>query len=320
MQAVFDVVLPVFGIILAGYLSGRIKLLGPDSSDALNKFCYWFALPPILFLGPARVPFAQVFDLPFIGTFVGGVAVAWLVGLAGQALFFRAGLAQTALALLSGTFSNVGYMGIPLFIAAFGAANALPAVLTTATYTLTLVAFTVILIESGLSGQGGVGRAARNVAMGLLKSPLVVAPLAGLAWNLGGLPLPNPVVNFGEILGAAAGPCALFAIGLFLSTRSLSTLAGGRKSLEVGWLVLVKLIVQPVATWILAGVFGLPAYPTAIAIILAALPTAALCFVLAQQYKLYVERASATILVSTVLSAGTISAVMILFADALAQR
>ncbi|MFM8799998.1 MAG: AEC family transporter [Tagaea sp.] len=320
MQAVFDVVLPVFGIILAGYLSGRIKLLGPDSCDALNKFCYWFALPPILFLGPARVPFAQVFDLPFIGTLVGGVAVAWLVGLAGQALFFRAGLAQTALALLSGTFSNVGYMGIPLFIAAFGAANALPAVLTTATYTLTLVAFTVILIESGLSGQGGVGRAARNVAMGLLKSPLVVAPLAGLAWNLGGLPLPKPVVNFGEILGAAAGPCALFAIGLFLSTRSLSTLAGGRKSLEVGWLVLVKLIVQPVATWILAGVFGLPAYPTAIAIILAALPTAALCFVLAQQYKLYVERASATILVSTVLSAGTISAVMILFADALAQR
>jgi malonate transporter and related proteins len=316
MQAVFDVVLPVFGIVLLGYLSGRVKLLGPDSSEALNKFCYWFALPPILFLGPARVPFAQVFDLPFIATFLGGVAIAWLVALAGQAAFFRAGLAQTALALLTGTFSNVGYMGIPLFIAAFGAANALPAVLITATYTVTLVAFTVILVESGLSGQGGAGRAARNVALGLLKSPLVMAPLAGLAWNLTGIPLPKAAVNFGEILAAAAGPCALFAIGLFLATRSLATLAGGRKSVEVGWLVLVKLIVQPLATWWLAGVFGLPPFAAGMAVVLASLPTAALCFVLAQQYKLYVERASATILVSTVLSAGTISAVMILYAEA----
>jgi malonate transporter and related proteins len=319
MQAVFDVVLPVFGIVLAGYLSGRVKLLGPDSSEALNKFCYWFALPPILFLGPARVPFAQIFDLPFIATFLGGVAIAWLAALAVQAAFFRAGLAQTALALLSGTFSNVGYMGIPLFIAAFGAAHALPAVLITATYTLTLVAFTVVLVESGQSGgrgQGGAGRAARNVALGLLKSPLVMAPLAGLGWNLTGLPLPKPVVNLGELLGAAAGPCALFAIGLFLSTRSLATLAGGRKSIEVGWLVIVKLLVQPLATWVLAGFFGLSPFMTGTAVLLAALPTAALCFVLAQQYKLYVERASATILVSTVLSAATISAVMILFAEA----
>lgn len=316
MQAVFDVVLPVFGIVLAGYLSGRVKLLGPDSSEALNKFCYWFALPPILFLGPARVPFAQVFDLPFIATFLGGVAIAWLAALAVQAAFFRADIAQTALALLAGTFSNVGYMGIPLFIAAFGAANALPAVLITATYTLTLVAFTVVLVESGLSGQGKAGRAARNVAMGLLKSPLVMAPLAGLAWNLTGVPLPKPAVNFGELLGAAAGPCALFAIGLFLSTRSLATLAGGRKSIEVGWLVIVKLLVQPLATWLLAGYFGLSPFMTGTAVLLAALPTAALCFVLAQQYKLYVERASATILVSTLLSAATISAVMILFAEA----
>jgi predicted permease len=320
MQAAFDVVLPVFGIVFAGYLSGRVKLLGPDSSEALNKFCYWFALPPILFLGPARVPFAQVFDWPFIGTFVGGVAIAWLAGLAVQAVFFRAGLAQTALALLAGTFSNVGYMGIPLFIAAFGAANALPAVLITATYTLTLVAFTVVLVESGLSGQGGAGRAARNVAMGLLKSPLVMAPLAGLAWNLTGIPLPKPVTNFGEILGAAAGPCALFAIGLFLSTRSLATLAGGKKSIEVGWLVIVKLIVQPAATWLLAGYFGLSPLMTGTAVLLAALPSAALCFVLAQQYKLYVERASAAILVSTALSAATISAIMILFAESWPAR
>lgn len=311
MQPVFDVVLPVFGIIFAGYMSGRMRILGADSSEALNKFCYWFALPPVLFLGPARVPLEQVFNLPYIATTMGGVAIAWLVGLVGLLLFFRASQVQTALALSCATFANSGYMGIPLFIAAFGAANALPAIIVTVSYTLTLVAATVVLVEGGLSGQGGVRHALINVAKGLVKSPLVVPPLMGLAWNLTGVPLPKPVVNFGELLGAAAGPGALFAIGLFLSGRSLGTLAGGRKSVEVGWLVFVKLLVQPLATWWLAAYFGLDPFWTASAVILAALPTAALCFVLAQQYKIYVERASAAILVSTVLSAVTISALMI---------
>jgi hypothetical protein len=81
MRAILDVILPVFAIILTGYLAGRIKLLGPDSSEALNKFCYWFALPPVLFLGPARVPLDQVFNLPFIATFMGGVGITWAIAL-----------------------------------------------------------------------------------------------------------------------------------------------------------------------------------------------------------------------------------------------
>ncbi|MBI3504022.1 MAG: AEC family transporter [Proteobacteria bacterium] len=313
MRAIFDVILPVFAIILTGYFSGRIRLLGPDSSDALNKFCYWFALPPVLFLGPARVPLDQVFNLPFIAAFMGGVAVTWLIALAVGVLAFRDRPAVTALALLSGTFANVGYMGIPLFLAAFGPEGVLPAVIATVSCTLLLVGATVIIVEADLAGQGGAATAFGKVLKGLAKSPLIVAPLSGLAFNLSGLPMPKPLSNFGELLGAAAGPAALFAIGLFLSTRSLGTLVGGRKLVEVGWLVWVKLIVQPLATWWLAGFFGLDAFWTGSAVILASLPTAALCFVLAQQYRQFVERASATILISTVLSPLVLSFLMILY-------
>ena len=313
MQAIFDVILPVFGIILTGYFSGRIKLLGPDSSEALNKFCYWFALPPVLFLGPARVPLEQVFNLPFIAAFMGGVAITWLVALAVGVLAFRDRPAVTALALLSGTFANVGYMGVPLFLAAFGPEGVLPAVISTVSYTLLLVAATVIIVEADLAGQGGAVRAFGKVLKGLATSPLIVAPLSGLAFNLSGLTLPKPLVNFCELLGASSGPAALFAIGLFLSTRSLGTLVGGRKAVEVGWLVWVKLIVQPLATWWLAGLLGLDPFWAGSAVILASLPTAALCFVLAQQYRQFVERASATILVSTVLSPLVLSALMVLY-------
>jgi len=314
MQAIFDVILPVFGIIFTGYFSGRIRLLGPDSSEALNKFCYWFALPPVLFLGPARVPLGQVFNLPFIATFMGGVAITWLVALVVGRLAFRDRPAVTALALLSGTFANVGYMGVPLFLAAFGPEGVLPAVISTVSYTLLLVAATVIIVEADLAGQGGAARAFGKVLKGLATSPLVVAPLLGLAFNLSGLPMPKPLVNYCELLGASSGPSALFAIGLFLSTRSIRTLVGGKKMIEVGWLVWVKLIIQPLATWWLAGLFGLDAFWTGSAVILASLPTAALCFVLAQQYRQFVERASATILVSTVLSPIVLSVLMVLYA------
>jgi len=313
MRAILDVILPVFGIIFAGWFAGRIKLLGQDSSEALNKFCYWFALPPVLFLGPARVPLDQVFNLPFIATFMGGVAITWLVALVVGVIAFRDRPAVVALALLSGTFSNSGYMGIPLFLAAFGPEGVLPAVISTVSYTLLLVAATVIIVEADLSGQGGAAKALGKVLKGLATSPLVIAPLCGLAVNVSGLTLPKPIVNFGELLGAAAGPAALFAIGLFLAPRSLKTLVGGRKAAEVGWLVYVKLVIQPLATWWLAGVFGLDAFWRGAAVILAALPTAALCFVLAQQYKQFVERASATILISTVISPVVLSAIMILF-------
>jgi predicted permease len=313
MRAIFDVILPVFGIILAGWFAGRIKLLGPDSSEALNKFCYWFALPPVLFLGPARVPLDQVFNLPFIATFMGGVAITWLIALAVGVVAFRDRPAVVALALLSGTFANVGYMGIPLFLAAYGPEGVLPAVIATVSYTLLLVATTVVIVEADLAAEGGVVKAATNVLKGLAKSPLVVAPLCGLAVNLAGIKLPRPVTNFGDLLGASSGPAALFAIGLFLSTRSLRTLVGGKKMAEVGWLVYVKLVVQPLATWWLAGVFGLDSFWRGAAVILASLPTAALCFVLAQQYRQFVERASATILVSTVISPLVLAAIMILF-------
>ncbi|MGQ0664436.1 MAG: AEC family transporter [Pseudomonadota bacterium] len=54
-----DVVLPVFGLILAGSLAGRFAILGAEGSEALNRFVYFFALPALLFLGMARVPVGQ---------------------------------------------------------------------------------------------------------------------------------------------------------------------------------------------------------------------------------------------------------------------
>jgi predicted permease len=310
MQAVFDVVLPVFGLILVGYLAGRFGLLGPESSEALNRFVYYFALPALLFVGMARVPVAQVFNLPFLGAFLGGIAIVFAIALVVARFAFPGRAAARALNGLSAVFANTGYMGIPLFLTAFGPDGTLPAVIATVALGAIVMGAGVIMIELDLSAGGGLRKALGDVARGVALNPLLIGPVAGIAWSAAGLRLPVPVATFCDLLGAAAGPSALFAIGLFLATRSLAALMGGRRAVEVVWLMVLKLAGQPLATWWLAGLFGLDPFWSDSAVILAALPTGALVFVLASQYGLYVERASAMILASTVVSVVTLSAII----------
>ncbi|HEX6979307.1 MAG TPA: AEC family transporter [Alphaproteobacteria bacterium] len=315
MQAVIDVVLPVFGIIFAGFLAGRFRILGTESSEALNRFVYFFALPAVLALGMARVPAGQVFNLPFIAAFMGGVIAVFVMAMAAAHVAFPGRLAARSLGGLSAVFANTGYMGIPLFLTAFGPEGTLPAVIATVLNSAIVIGGAIVLIELDLTQGAGLRKAAFDVTRALVTNPLVIAPVAGLVWGALHLPIPKPLATFGDLLGASAGPCALFAIGLFLATRSLTALMGGRRAIEVTWLMILKLVVQPLVTWWLARHLGLDPFWTASAVILAALPTGALAFVIASRYGIYVERTSAAILGSSLVSVVTLSAVMIALGD-----
>jgi predicted permease len=312
MQAVLDVVLPVFGLILVGYLAGRFKVLGQESSEALNSFVYFFALPALLFVGMARVPAHDVLNLPFLAAFLGGIVVVFLLAWAVGHFAFPGTGAARALGALSSVFANTGYMGIPLFLTAFGPEGVLPAVIGAVVMAAIVMAAGIVLIELALSAGSGIGKALGNVGRAVALNPLVIGSVAGFLWNAVGLPLPTPIATFADLLGAAAGPAALFAIGLFLASQSLNALMGGRRAIEVVWLLVLKLVVQPLVTWWLARLVGLDPFWTASAVILSALPTGALIFVLARQYGVYIERASAVILASTVVSVVTLSAIMVL--------
>ncbi|HEX2113485.1 MAG TPA: AEC family transporter [Alphaproteobacteria bacterium] len=312
MQAVVDVVLPVFGLILVGYLAGRLKLLGQESSEALNRFVYFFALPALLFIGMARVSAQDVLNLPFLAAFLGGIVIVFAIALVVARFAFPGTGAGMMLGALSSVFANTGYMGIPLFLTAFGPQGALPAVIAAVAMAALVMAGGVIMIELALSAGSGIGKALVNVGRAVALNPLVIGSVLGFVWSAAGLPVPKPVATFADLLGAAAGPAALFAIGLFLASQSLNALMGGRRAIEVVWLLVLKLLVQPLATWWIAVAMDLDPFWSASAVILSGLPTGALIFVLAQQYGVYLQRASAVILASTVVSVVTLSAIMVL--------
>ena len=303
VEPIVNVALPVFAVILCGYLAGRLGILGQASSEALNRYVYYFALPPLLFLAMARVPLEKILNGPFIAAYCGGMVLSGVLACLGAyALFHRKGLPLTFHGFAA-TYSNTGYMGIPLFIAAFGEAGVLPAIIATVINSSLVVACAVAAAELAQSAGRRIGHVAADVAVALATNPLVVAPIAGIAVSVLGLALPRPVVTLGELLGASASPGALFAIGLFLVGRPLASGTG-----ELAWLTLFKLLVHPAATWLLiAAFFPMPPFWAASAVLLAALPAGTLVFVIAQRYGVYAERISAAILASTVLSVITVS-------------
>jgi malonate transporter and related proteins len=308
LSAVFDVALPVFGIILAGYLAGWRGWLGGASSDALNRFVYWISLPALLFVSMARVPVADVFNLPFLAAFAGGMTLCFGLAFVVNAVCFPDRLAIQTLRSLGAVFANVGYMGVPLYLAAFGPERVLPALIATVFVSAVAIGGTVALIEIDLSRAGEAKHIGRDVGLALLRNPLVTAPAAGLLVSAAGLPLPVPVATFCDLLGAAAGPCALFALGLFLVGRPLAGSLG-----ELSWIAAMKLVIQPLATWAIAvPLLGMDPFWAGSAVVLAALPTGATIFTVAQNYGFWVEGASTATLVTTILSVVTLSAALVL--------
>jgi predicted permease len=308
MESVVNVVLPVFGIVLCGYGAGRLKLLGPASSEALNGFVYWVALPALFLQGLSKAPLGLIFDWPLIGAFLGGIAVVFVLAYLVARAFFPGRLGAHALHALAASFPNSGYMGIPLFLLAFGEAGTLPVIIANVAQSITVFFVALFLVELD-GGAGPLGRRLVRITTNLLLNPFLIGSALGLGLNASGIGLSGPFETLVKTLAAAASPCALFAIGLFMVDKPIT-----RGLPEVSWLAFAKLIVHPLAAWLIAVyLFALPDYTVRALVLVAAMPTGALVFVVAQRYNVFVQRGSAAVLVSTIISILTISALMVLY-------
>lgn len=306
MNAVLNVVLPVFGIILAGYLAGRWRLLGTHGSEALNGFVYYAALPGLFVGAMAKAPLGQILNGPFLLAYLGAMIAVGLPLFLLAGRFLGDGLAPRSVQNMAAIFSNTGYMGIPLLVTAFGQGAALPAIIATIINGAVVMGLYIMLIEYDRSRGAHRLAAAIDALRGLFKSPLVIAALIGLALSALGLPLPRPLAAFCDILGAAAPPAALFAMGLFMVGKSFE--GDGR---EIAIISALKLIAHPAATWAMILLVG-PLDPLwrDCLLVLGGLPTGSLVFVLSARYGVYTRRASGIILASTLASIATLSALI----------
>jgi predicted permease len=309
MLSTLIVVLPIFALIFAGWLVRRIGVLGPHATAELNRFVVYLALPALLFDIVAHARWVEVWQPGFIAAFglSGGVTFAMTVAIR---LRRPRHLADAAIDGLNAGYANTGFMGFPLALVALGREAMAPTLVATIITVCIIFAIAIVLIEVGLQTERRRTQLAMKVARSLLRNPLLVSPALAALVPLAGLEIPAPAESFLKLLGGAASPCALIALGLFLAEERK------RKERDTGataLLVSFKLLLQPVVAWLLASfVFGLPPLLTHTAVLLAALPTGTGPFMLAKFYDREADVTSSVVLVSTVISVVTISAYLAL--------
>ena len=307
MSAVVNVVLPVFALIFLGYLCRRTGRMGPTGASELNRFVVWLGLPALLFSVVANSTWQQLWQPGFITAFSVGCLGVFGFTL-GYRLWQKQPLADASLDALGASYANTGYIGIPLCMLVLGDEALQPAMVASIIVVCVLFAIALACVETGLHAGQGFSRTLRKVSVALLRNPLVVAPMLGGLWAAGGLELPVPLATLLKLLGAAAAPCALVSLGLFLAQPQPGGKIGG-----VWPLVTLKLLVQPLITWFLAfQVFELPALWAYSALLLSALPTGTGPYMLAEFYGREASRVSRVVLLSTLGSLLTLSACLVL--------
>lgn len=303
MVEVFLRTLPFFAIIGLGYWAGRTRFFSAEATAYLTKFVFFFALSAMLFRFAATLPFAEIFNGRLIlGYLIGTLAVyslatlvAWLRGM---------DIPTAAVEAQCAAIGNVGFLGLPMLALLLAEAAIGPVMLVLAVDLVVFSSLIVILINGGRDGKL-TPSTLRLIGIGLLKNPMIVSISAGLIWSALQVPVPGPLNDFLTILGGAATPGALFAIGASLAGKSAERVH------IAAWLSFCKLVIHPACVAV-AVIWLVPveAFPAAVAIAAAALPVAGNVYMLAAHYNVAPHRASAAILLSTVASILTVPVVI----------
>lgn len=295
--------LPFFALIAVGYGAGRTGFFTPEATAYLTKFVFYFALSAMLFRFSANLSLVEILDWPFVFAYLWGTMFIYLIA-TGVALLRKRGIEEAAVEAQCAVIGNVGFLGIPMLVLLLGEQAIGPVMLVLAVDLIVFGSLIVILITGSRDGRMSLG-VLRTVGIGLLKNPMIVSITLGLIVSGFGLPIPKPANEFLSILGAAATPGALFAIGASLATKSAERVA------VAGWLSFAKLVLHPSAV-AFAALFMFPVDPYAAGVMIAAaaLPVAGNVYILAQHYGVAPSRVSASILISTAASVFTVSAVI----------
>jgi predicted permease len=306
MLDVLRVTFPFFALVLCGYWAARRQMLPFEAIPGLNGFVLFFALPCMLFQFGAKTPIAQLLDASafFMYLFCALVMVAFVVAIT---LNKRFGWNDAAFGALVGAFPNTGFMGVPLLVALLGTAAAGPAIVTIVIDMVITTSLCIALSRLDGAGQQGVGQAAKNALLGVVKNPLPWAILLGTLFSAFQIELPGPVEKTVSLLGDAASPVALFTIGAVLARSQ--KIAHHEQHGPLTWkdyvpVALIKLFLHPVLVLVvgLAAIsMGAPidAFALKVMVLVAALPSASNVAMLSERYGADNGRIARIILVST---------------------
>ena len=291
--------LPIFGIVAAGWAAASLGWVPAGTIDILGTFSVRFALPALIARLISTQPLSVAFDSRFyFGYLFCGLSIFCLVFFISRVVNKNTSIA--AAHATTASLGNIGFLGPPIMLAFFGARGAGP-------LSMAIMVEVMILLSLGSAlmsvGEHTNAKISQIIFRSTLMNPVVLAILVGVSLAATNTVLPQPIEQFLTIMGGAAGPTALFALGAALAVQKIDR-AG---VLAAGSIAVAKLALYPVLIWlVLAKLLGLDPFWWQTGVVIASLPSAGHIFVMAQRYRADPDRVSAVIVASTVISVVTV--------------
>lgn len=307
MNTIIITVIPVFALIVMGYLAAKIKMFSGSQASGLNLFVNYVAIPALLFSTMLKVDISQANPWSLWASFYLAWVVVWIMALIVahniETLKSKGGAASA----LSSTFGNLVLMGLPLAYVHFGQRALIPAALIIAIHApIQWFCATLRAEWAGRSEAKPISEMLKDMGLRLVKNPIIASLIAGFIWNFTGLGLHEAADKIITMLGQAGVPTALFALGLSIAGYSFKGQLAG-----VATILTFKMAIFPAMAWVLAvKLLHLPPIAAGVVILFAAMPPGVNAYLFATQYKASIEAVSGAVALGTAISMITIPLVL----------
>ena len=301
LHTIATTLVPVAFVIFLGDRAGRLKFFGATDRALLTRLVLTWLLPPLLLAGILQTPRADLLDYKIPLLFVVGLMVPYLIALLGCRFVLGQDLRTSALRASLLAFPDMVFMGIPILSQLFGPSSLYPILVANLVPSLIIVPLTTVLLEIGSEKESSAG--ARAFVRTLTKAvcePRVWVPFIGIVLVLLDLRMPDFVTDSLNLIGTATTGPSLFVAGLIIAEEKVEL------TVAVAVDSLVKNLVHPVAMFAAVLALGVTGVIAREAVLLAALPSAVITTMFAEEHGILESESSTTILATRVLAFATI--------------
>ena len=295
--------MPVFLVVAAGYAAARTKLFSDAAIDALVRFATMVAVPVLLFGAMYRLDLNAAIRLDHLASFYIGALTCFFGAMLLARLVWKRRPGESVTVGFLALFSNTVMLGLPIIQRAYGPEELQAAYAIIAMHAPFGYLVGIVTMEFMRRDGAGLATTLARSASAMFRNALTIGLVLGLAANLSGVRLWEPIEGAVDMVSRAALPVALFGLGGVLVRYSLKLALG-----EALMTSAFSLFVHPFIAWVLAAhVFGLPDAFVRGAVVIAAMPTGINGYVFAEMYHRAVGTAASTVLLATLFSVVSIT-------------
>lgn len=301
MQALLEVIFPVFAVIGFGYLAVWSGWFSEGGVDGLMVFTQKFAIPCLLFVAIAGLDLGQGFDARLLLSFYAGALAGFCLGLFGARLIFGQPWEDAVVIGFCCLFSNSVLLGLPITERAFGPGALAGNYAIIALHSPFCYGLGITVMEVVRARGRSLKTLPAQVLRAMLSNALILGIVLGFTVNLGNIALPGPLMDGLDLMVRAALPAALFGLGgVLVRYRPEGDLR------LVLFVCAVALVAHPAITFGLGRALSLSDAAIRSAILTAAMAPGINTYVFANLYGHARRVAASGVLIGTAASIGTV--------------